>query len=115
MGIIEILILVVLVISAVLLIAIVMLQDEGGDSLGGMFGGGSTTAFGSRAGNVLTKFTSVLAFVFILCVISFAYLKTPKDADSLLNVSVQEEKTISWLEAASEEEKLEDEYYEEME
>lgn len=53
------------VISAILLIGIVLLQDEQGDGMGGIFGGGSGTAFGSRSGNILTRITSILAAIFL--------------------------------------------------
>jgi preprotein translocase subunit SecG len=43
-------------------------NDEGG-GLGGLFAGGSTSAFGSRAGNFLTRATTVLGALFL--VISF--------------------------------------------
>ncbi|MBN1797451.1 MAG: preprotein translocase subunit SecG [Spirochaetales bacterium] len=57
-------------ITSVVLVLIVLIQDEGGEGFGGIFGGGSTTPFGSRSGNVLTKFTSILAALFILiCVV----------------------------------------------
>ena len=56
MGLIGIVLLVILVISAVLLVLVVLVQDEQGEGIGGIFGGGSNTAFGSRSGNVLTRF-----------------------------------------------------------
>lgn len=56
--------------TSVVLVLIVLIQDEGGEGFGGIFGGGSTTPFGSRSGNVLTRFTSILAALFILiCVV----------------------------------------------
>jgi preprotein translocase subunit SecG len=70
---ISIILLVLLVISALLLIGVVLLQDEQGEGIGGIFGGGSNTAFGSRMGNVLTRFTTVLAAVFLFCCLGFAY------------------------------------------
>jgi preprotein translocase subunit SecG len=54
------------VLICLVLILIVLMQDEQGDSLGGIFGGGSTTPFGSRSGNVLTRFTGILAAVFFV-------------------------------------------------
>ena len=45
-------ILVVFVIIAVLLIGLVLLQNEGGNGVGGIFGGSSSSVFGSRSGNV---------------------------------------------------------------
>jgi len=57
-------------IAALILILLVMIQDEQGEGIGGIFGGGSTTPFGSRAGNVLTRFTAIIAAVFlIVCVV----------------------------------------------
>ncbi len=62
----------------------VLLQDEQGEGLGGLFGGGSATPFGSRSGNVLTKFTSILAAVFIIVSLSLAWVnRTPEKGDVL--------------------------------
>ncbi len=58
------------VLICLVLVVIVLMQDEQGDSLGGIFGGGSTTPFGSRSGNVLTRFTGFLAAAFfIICLV----------------------------------------------
>jgi len=82
----DILFLIFIILSGLFLIILVMMQDEGGEGLGGIFGGGSSTPFGSRSGNVLTKITAVLATVFIVCTLGLAYLKrTPSaSADSVL-------------------------------
>ncbi|MDR0314145.1 MAG: preprotein translocase subunit SecG [Treponema sp.] len=58
--------LVFFVIVAVLLILLVLAQNEEGNSLGGIFAGGSGSAFGSRTGNVLTKTTTVLGALFLI-------------------------------------------------
>ena len=65
---------VIFVISAVLLTTIILLQDDQGEGIGGLFGGGSGTAFGSRSGNVLTKFTSILAAIFLVTAFAVAWL-----------------------------------------
>ncbi|MFA6505956.1 MAG: preprotein translocase subunit SecG [Treponemataceae bacterium] len=65
MGLIGILLLVVFVIVSVLLVLLVLVQGEEGDSLGGIFAGGSGSAFGSRSGNVLTKTTYILGGLFL--------------------------------------------------
>ena len=82
----EILLLILIILSAILLVISIMIQDEQGEGLGGIFGGGSTTPFGSRSGNVLTRITAVLAAVFILSTMGLAFFKaTPmEDADSVL-------------------------------
>jgi preprotein translocase subunit SecG len=82
----DILFLILIILSAILLIILVMLQDEGGEGLGGIFGGGSSTPFGSRSGTVLTKITAILATVFIVCTLGLAYMKrTPRESEELLD------------------------------
>ena len=84
MGLIGILLLVFLVISAVLLVLLVLVQDEQGEGLGGFFGSGSTTAFGSRTGNVLTRFTTVLAAVFLFCCLGLAWVNRSGEAGNVV-------------------------------
>jgi len=74
MGILGILLLVVFIITAVLLVLLVLVQNEEGDSLGGIFAGGSGSAFGSRSGNVLTKATSILGALFLVLSLGMALL-----------------------------------------
>lgn len=74
MPILSIILLVFFVIVAFLLVGMVLIQDEQGDGLAGMFGGGSTSTFGSRSGNVLTKTTTVLGFLFIVGALGLAVL-----------------------------------------
>ena len=57
MGIISVFLLVVFVLVCILIIALVLLQTEDGGGLGGLFAGGSNSAFGSRSASVLTKAT----------------------------------------------------------
>ena len=69
MGVLGIVLLVFFVMVAILLILLVLVQNEEGNSLGGIFAGGSGSAFGSRSGNILTRTTTVLGTLFL--VISF--------------------------------------------
>jgi preprotein translocase subunit SecG len=72
MGVLGIVLLVFFIIVAVLLILLVLVQNEDGDSLGGIFAGGSSSAFGSRSGNVLTRATSVLGALFLVLSLGLA-------------------------------------------
>jgi preprotein translocase subunit SecG len=78
MAVINVLLLVFFVIVSIILILLVLLQNEDGNSLGGIFAGGSDSAFGSRSGNVLTKTTSILGALFLVISLSLALLnRTP--------------------------------------
>jgi preprotein translocase subunit SecG len=81
MGVLGILLLVFFVIIAVLLILLVLIQNEEGDSLGGIFAGGSGSAFGSRSGNVLTRATSILGALFLIISLGLALVnRSPGDS-----------------------------------
>jgi len=72
MSVLGIVLLVFFIIVSILLVFMVVIQDEGSDSLGGIFAGGSSSAFGSRSSNVLTKFTYVLGGLFFVLAFSLA-------------------------------------------
>jgi len=74
MAILSTVLLVFFVIVAILLVLLVLVQDEEGDSLGGIFAGGSSSAFGSRSGNVLTRTTTVLGTLFLIISLGLALL-----------------------------------------
>jgi len=78
MAILSIVLLVFFIIIAILLVLLVLVQNEEGDSLGGIFAGGSGSAFGSRSGNVLTRATTVLGALFLVMSLGLALLnRTP--------------------------------------
>jgi preprotein translocase subunit SecG len=74
MGILSVVLLVFFVIVAIILILLVLIQDEEGDGLGGIFAGGSGSAFGSRSGNVLTRTTTILGALFLVISIGLALI-----------------------------------------
>jgi preprotein translocase subunit SecG len=60
---------------SILLIGIILIQKGKGGGLGLAFGGGAGEAlFGSRAGNVLTKGTVILAVIFMVNTVALAIL-----------------------------------------
>ena len=79
MGIIGKILLAVFIIIAILLILLVLIQNEEGDGLGGIFAGGSASAFGSRSGNILTKTTSILGALFLILSLGMAMLNRDTD------------------------------------
>ena len=74
MGTLGIILLVFFVFIAILLVLLVLAQNEEGDSLGGIFAGGSGSAFGSRSGNVLTRMTTVLGSLFLVISLGLALM-----------------------------------------
>jgi preprotein translocase subunit SecG len=74
MGILGVFLLVVFIIACILLIFMVIIQDSESDSLGGVFAGGSGSAFGSRSTNVVIRFTYVLGALFFVCAFSLALI-----------------------------------------
>ncbi|MDR1411721.1 MAG: preprotein translocase subunit SecG [Spirochaetaceae bacterium] len=80
MSILNVLLLVFFVIVAVLLVLLVLIQNEEGDSLGGIFAGGSGSAFGSRSGNVLTRTTTILGALFLVLCLSLALINRTSGA-----------------------------------
>ena len=74
MSILGIVLLVLFVIVAILLILLVLAQNEEGNSLGGIFAGGSSSPFGSRSGNVLTRATTVLGALFLVISLGLALI-----------------------------------------
>jgi preprotein translocase subunit SecG len=72
MGIVGIFLLVIFVITCLLLVFMVIIQDSDSDSLGGIFAGGSGSAFGSRSSNVVVRFTYVLGALFFVTAFGLA-------------------------------------------
>jgi preprotein translocase subunit SecG len=60
---------------AVLLVVIVLIQPGSPGGMG-FFGGGSQSAFGAKTGNVLTKFTTLLAALFLMISLTLGYLNS---------------------------------------
>jgi preprotein translocase subunit SecG len=63
------------VLACIFLALVVLLQTGKGADMGAVFGGSSSTVFGSSgAGNFLTRLTTATAIIFMLTSISLTYL-----------------------------------------
>jgi len=93
----ETLLLIVHIILAILLIGSVLLQKSDGGALG--IGGNSDNLMSSRsAGNFLTKFTAVLAFLFIITSISLTLInKKDTSQKSIIDKIEQLDKNTNTL------------------
>ena len=97
MGIIGIILLVLFFIAAVLIIFLVLIQDEQGEGMGGLFGGGSATPFGATSGNILTKTTSVLGAVFMAVSLLVAFALRSTADDTTIQEARQLQGTTDWF------------------
>lgn len=100
MSIISIILVVIFASSALVTILIVLIQDDQGEGIGGMFGGGSATPFGSRSGNVLTRFTAIVATVFISSAFALAWVNKGTDSSDIIRKArlenLQETEQENW-------------------
>ncbi|MDR1971677.1 MAG: preprotein translocase subunit SecG [Treponema sp.] len=101
MNVLSIALMVLFVIIAVLLILLVLIQNEEGDSLGGIFAGGSGSAFGSRSGNVLTRTTTILGTLFLVLSLGLALLNRSPGTSGVEAEALRlnTETSGSWLDA----------------
>jgi preprotein translocase subunit SecG len=74
-----------------------------GEGIAGMFGGAGTTPLGSRSGNVLTRFTSILGALFLFGAFALGWVnRTPESSNLEARARVerlrQSESTDWWVE-----------------
>jgi len=101
MGILSAVLLVFFIIISVLLILLVLIQTEDGNHLGGLFAGGSDSAFGSRSGNFLTRATTVLGALFLIVSLGLALLSRTSGGTGVVEEGrrlVTEDVRTNWLE-----------------
>ncbi len=78
-------------IVSVLLMLIVLLQPGSSGGMG-FLGGGSQSAFGTKTGNVMTRFTTILAALFLIVSFVLGYLNSRQEKIEIQEMlEVQEE------------------------
>jgi len=95
MGFFAVLLLVLFVLVCLLLIFLVVIQDEDSDSIGGIFAGGSASAFGSRSSNVVIKITYVLGALFFVTAFSMALINKSSTGNIAAVATQQGQQTTS--------------------
>jgi preprotein translocase subunit SecG len=74
------------VLSCIFLILVVLLQTGKGAEMGAVFGGSSSTVFGSSgAGTFLTRLTTATAIVFMLTSLSLTYFSARRNAATVFD------------------------------
>ncbi|HOW16560.1 MAG TPA: preprotein translocase subunit SecG [bacterium] len=84
------LIIVVHVITCIFLILFVLLQAGKGAEVGATFGGISQTFFGTQGGNILSKITTILAFVFMITSIGLVVFQHKQLTTTVMGATAQE-------------------------
>ena len=91
MTILGIILLVLFCIISLLLIFLVAVQNENSVGLGGIFGGGSESAFGSNTSSFLTKATVILAIAFMVLSLVVAIINKSTDAEIQAAIAAEAE------------------------
>lgn len=91
MAVLSVILLILFCIVSVLLMGVILLQDDQGDGLGGIFGGSNNSSVGLQSGNILTRFTGILAVLFFVLSLSLmmVYTKNYSDAKALDGVEAE--------------------------
>lgn len=85
MGVVRAILVFIEVLTSVLLVAVILVQKTKDEGLGLALGGGmGETLFGSRAGNVLTRLTIILAAIFLVNTAILAVVHSKRGESSLM-------------------------------
>ena len=74
------------VLACIFLVLVVLLQTGKGADMGALFGGSSSTVFGSSgAGNFLTKLTTATAIIFMLTSLGLTYFSARRNSSTVFD------------------------------
>lgn len=86
---------VIFVIVSIFIILLVLIQDEQGDGIGGVFGGGSSSIFGAKSSSVAVKITGFFIAFFFIFVVLLSFMNTRRADNSFLKDIKTETKNSS--------------------
>ncbi|EEC20875.1 putative protein-export membrane protein SecG [Borreliella afzelii ACA-1] len=86
---------VIFVIVSIFIILLVLIQDEQGDGIGGVFGGGSSSIFGAKSSSVAVKITGFFIAFFFIFVVLLSFMNTRRVDNSFLKDIKTENKNSS--------------------
>ncbi|UGQ15768.1 preprotein translocase subunit SecG [Borrelia sp. RT5S] len=93
------------IVTSFMIILLVLFQDEQGDGIGGVFGGGSSSIFGAKSSNVAIKITGFFIALFFIFVVALSFVNTKRVDDSLLKeVKINEKGSQFWNDEARDDE-----------
>nr|WP_031489722.1 preprotein translocase subunit SecG [Borreliella garinii] len=95
MDLIRFCIFVIFVIVSIFIILLILIQDEQGDGIGGVFGGGSSSIFGAKSSSVAVKVTGFFIAFFFIFVILLSFMNTKRADNSFLDDIKTENKNSS--------------------
>jgi preprotein translocase subunit SecG len=76
------------VLACIFLVLVVLLQTGKGAEMGAVFGGSSSTVFGSSgAGTFLTRLTTATAIIFMLTSLSLTYFSSRRNAATVFDTA----------------------------
>ena len=74
------------ILACIFLVLVVLLQTGKGADMGAVFGGSSSTVFGSSgAGNFLTKLTTATAIIFMLTSLGLTYFSAERNSATVFD------------------------------
>lgn len=95
MDLIRFCIFIIFVIVSLFIILLILIQDEQGDGIGGVFGGGSSSIFGAKSSSVAVKITGFFIAFFFIFVVLLSFMNTKRADNSFLNDIKTENKNSS--------------------
>lgn len=76
------------ILACIFLVLVVLLQTGKGADMGAVFGGSSSTVFGSSgAGNFLTKLTTATAIIFMLTSLGLTYFSSQRNSATVFDAA----------------------------